>query len=283
MSSNAVQLVQADCSSLEQARNFELRSAAGGVTPGTAVRLIAGADNTTTGASRAMSTTIEISITGALIADVTRDCGDIKASGVVRASVPMAIKPSVPQAIAQALKRSLSESGLFYESHLVEWTEGTRALDTLRREPQAQFPLAVIDATQGEDASAAPALATLDSPLAHQALGLIREQLNALTAQHISWHGPLWQGQPGKIEVGRDPLGPTDSTDQVWHARLAVDLPELGAVEMTLALHGHILALSIATHEQAAHAMLSAEQASLLSSLEAQGLRPQARFDCPSR
>ncbi|SOY93191.1 conserved hypothetical protein [Cupriavidus taiwanensis] len=47
--------------------------------------------------------------------------------------------PAVGQAgpLASALAQQLGQSGAFYESHLQQWLQGTRSLDTLMREPQA--------------------------------------------------------------------------------------------------------------------------------------------------
>ncbi|MDF3834097.1 flagellar hook-length control protein FliK, partial [Cupriavidus basilensis] len=42
-------------------------------------------------------------------------------------------------ALASALARQVGQSGLFYESHLGQWLNGTRQLDSLMREPQAML------------------------------------------------------------------------------------------------------------------------------------------------
>jgi hypothetical protein len=47
--------------------------------------------------------------------------------------------PVDTKAFAQELKASVSQSGLFYESHQVQWLSGDRNLDSLRQEPQGQL------------------------------------------------------------------------------------------------------------------------------------------------
>ncbi|RQR60434.1 flagellar hook-length control protein FliK, partial [Burkholderia sp. Bp9126] len=43
-------------------------------------------------------------------------------------------------ALRAALAQAVSESGLFYESHLAQWLAGQRPLAALEREPQARLP-----------------------------------------------------------------------------------------------------------------------------------------------
>ncbi len=50
-----------------------------------------------------------------------------------------------PEKIAAALQQQITHSGLFYESHLGEWVEGKRGLESLRLEPQAQFTRPVVE------------------------------------------------------------------------------------------------------------------------------------------
>lgn len=75
----------------------------------------------------------------------------------LRSAAPIvAAPPGSGQAasLASALARQVGQSGLFYESHLGQWLNGTRPLDSLMREPQALLgrppaaPLATADATQ---------------------------------------------------------------------------------------------------------------------------------------
>ena len=47
--------------------------------------------------------------------------------------------PPSPAEIAATLARTVSQSGLFYESHLAQFAAGTRSLDELAQEPQARL------------------------------------------------------------------------------------------------------------------------------------------------
>ncbi|HDR9731995.1 TPA: flagellar hook-length control protein FliK, partial [Burkholderia aenigmatica] len=46
-------------------------------------------------------------------------------------------------ALRAALAQAVSESGLFYESHLAQWLAGQRPLAALMREPQARLAVAL--------------------------------------------------------------------------------------------------------------------------------------------
>lgn len=62
----------------------------------------------------------------------------------VTGKAPLLAMPGAPAAhIASALQNALSFSGLFYESHVAQWANGTRSLAELLNEPPAKllFPL----------------------------------------------------------------------------------------------------------------------------------------------
>jgi flagellar hook-length control protein FliK len=50
-----------------------------------------------------------------------------------------AASPAFTALLAKALVQSLEGSGLFYESHLAEWANGQRSMESLDREPQSRF------------------------------------------------------------------------------------------------------------------------------------------------
>ena len=78
--------------------------------------------------------------------------GAVRGSGALW---PAAGQPPVTQALASALARQVSESGLFYESHLAEFAGGMRSLAQMQREPQAGLSSAAAVAQAAQDADAA--------------------------------------------------------------------------------------------------------------------------------
>ncbi|EJL91016.1 Flagellar hook-length control protein FliK [Polaromonas sp. CF318] len=84
--------------------------------------------------------------------------------------------PAVP-VLAAALARTVAESGLFYESHLQQFTAGQRTLAQLAREPQAGLALPAA-AAQPPDVSPPLSITAVGSTLA--SLALLLEGMAAL-------------------------------------------------------------------------------------------------------
>jgi len=74
-------------------------------------------------------------VISAVLADVHGDAGPVRGSAPVWAST----KAPDPGALAGTLSQNVSNSGLFYESHLVEFAAGGRTLAQMAEEPQARW------------------------------------------------------------------------------------------------------------------------------------------------
>lgn len=175
-----------------------------------------------------------------------------------------------PAQLAQTLRQTLATSGIFYESHLTEMVFGKRTPAELRNEPQAGLPQAreVAQSAEGQKATQAAQAARSATPLPPGApdlpdttqsllpqnsglnpdtTALVRQQLEALANQMVSWRGEAWPGTPMEWEVQRDPYGedqPGDP-DGHWSTRLTLELPRLGQVEARISLAGSQLVLNI--------------------------------------
>lgn len=172
------------------------------------------------------------------------------------------------RALGQALRQALHSSGLFYESHLTDMVFGRTNPSTLRNEPQAN--LSKEAATQhaatrarADAGSASRAGGSADAPAAtgtspssapgtpvagiHQDLTvLVRQQLDVLANQSLTWQGEAWPGTPMEWEVERDPYGgDPDSATPTWATRLKLDLPRLGLVDARLNLAGDQIVLQL--------------------------------------
>ncbi|QVQ28716.1 flagellar hook-length control protein FliK [Achromobacter deleyi] len=173
------------------------------------------------------------------------------------------------RALGQALRVALQTSGLFYESHLTDMVFGRTNPSTLQNEPQAR--LAKDAAAQGnaqtrgrpETAGASRSGASADAPSSsgpsgssapgapisgiHQDLTvLVRQQLDVLANQTLTWQGEAWPGTPMEWEVERDPYGADrESAVPTWATRLKLDLPRLGLVDARLNLAGDQIVLQL--------------------------------------
>jgi hypothetical protein len=139
-----------------------------------------------------------------------------------------------PDQLAQKLHDSISQSGLFYESHVTQWVKGERTLPELLREPQMQRM------AQGENAARAAAGGPDLS-----AAQMINQQLHTQEQGRVQWHGQAWPGQPMQWEIrreqgeGRKDDGSADGEpEQVWRSGVRFRFPMLGAVSASVTLIG---------------------------------------------
>lgn len=204
------------------------------------------------------------------------------------------LAPGAPSAkiLGQALRAALQTSGLFYESHLTDMVFGRSNPSQLQQEPQARLtrsgvptdadtarPRAEPQAGGGRagDANAAPGNTNAPAPGTpvsgiHQDLTLlVRQQLDVLANQALTWQGEAWPGTPMEWEVERDPYGgDPESAVSTWATRLKLDLPRLGLVDARLNLAGDQIVLQLVAPHSAAEINDSSDQ--LRSRLLAAGL-----------
>jgi hypothetical protein len=144
--------------------------------------------------------------------------------------------PSTEQ-LAQRLHDTISQSGLFYESHVTEWVKGERTLPDLMREPQMQRML-----QSGE--SAARAAASGPDLTSAQ---LINQQLHTQEQGRVQWNGQAWPGQPMQWDIRREQRdgrkddgkgGADGEPEQIWRSGVKFRFPMLGAVSAAVTLVG---------------------------------------------
>ncbi|HPR05871.1 MAG: flagellar hook-length control protein FliK [Zoogloeaceae bacterium] len=165
--------------------------------------------------------------------------------------------PLNPAALAAALRQGISESGLFYESHLARWSAGDLSTEVLRREPQArqaapqnanqsgqntptpQSTTATDSSTASRGAATAQAtVGARTDTIPDRLLPVMHQQLDALATHNYSWLGQAWPGQVMELEI-EDPQhddGDTPAEDAPWKTTLRLSLPTLGGVEARIAL-----------------------------------------------
>ncbi|HEY8606495.1 MAG TPA: flagellar hook-length control protein FliK [Noviherbaspirillum sp.] len=250
-----------------------------------------------------------LSATARLIDHVLQAAGG-NASAAVNAGAPLlAAADADPARIAGALQDSLGRSGLFYESHLQDWLNGSRTLEELAQEPQARLAqpgtrpeqsgadmarLAdsmrdlgdgvhkLLDLMRDAKVQAAnPQMTDADviaradaglPPIDPEAARLINLQLNALEQQQMRWRGELWPGQELEWEVSRDQGGGGAGQEVAcWSSAVRFELPHLGAVSATIRLLGGRVQLQVNTDSDDAAALLRGHADSLAQALDAAG------------
>lgn len=216
------------------------------------------------------ATATTASADAAAAAKLTRPAGqaDAHAARGADAAAHASLAAGGPSArlLGQALRQALQTSGLFYESHLTDMVFGRTNPAALQEEPQARLnrDTAQQNATAARNRSDAPTTARTGggaeaasgsgspapgTPVAgiHQDLTvLVRQQLDVLANQSLTWQGEAWPGTPMEWEVERDPYGgDPDSATPTWATRLKLDLPRLGLVDARLNLAGDQIVLQL--------------------------------------
>ncbi len=118
-----------------------------------------GAAHASSGAGPSAATQLSLAarVIGAVLADLQAEPGPVRGAAPLSA----ARQPATAQALAGTLAQTVSNSGLFYESHLAEFAAGGRSLAQMAQEPQAKWsvPLAAAAARPAAAAAAAAAVA----------------------------------------------------------------------------------------------------------------------------
>ena len=171
--------------------------------------------------------------------------------------------------LAQKLQDTISQSGLFYESHVTEWVKGERTLPELMREPQMQRMLqsgesAARAAANGPDLSAAQ---------------LINQQLHTHEQGRVQWNGEAWPGQQMQWEIRRDQRqgrkdegnGADGEPEQIWRSGVRFRFPMLGAVSAAVTLIGGQVHIQVQADDGDTADTLRAYASQLEQAMEAAG------------
>jgi hypothetical protein len=176
---------------------------------------------------------------------------------------PLVAAPGADAAqIAAALRQGMEKSGLFYESHVAEWAQGTRTQAELAAEPQAR------------------GMAPPSDPATAQ---LINLQLNAHEQARVAWQGQLWPGQEMRWEVEREMRerdapesdadgrsGHGDGEHASWNSSLTLRFGQLGEVAAKVVLSGGQLHIRLDAPD-ATRVLLEAGSSRLSDALDAAG------------
>lgn len=151
--------------------------------------------------------------------------------------------------LASALREALGKSGLFYESHQVQWIRGERSTDQLLEEPQnvltgrnllpptpeqqANSSLDKISAAQIQSNNSSTSKSAGEAPLSivKELLPLVQQQLHTLEHHHLVWMGQVWPGQQMQWKIqGEQEHQTRRDNERQWSTEMELALPKLGNV-----------------------------------------------------
>ncbi len=188
------------------------------------------------------------------------------------------------QQAALALKNTLDQSGLFYESHISEWANNERSLASLLQEPQALLSSALPSAVTENGTPLTKHPATAADMLNASMAQMVSQQLTVLEQNRIVWQGEIWPGQPMTWEVSDDtPKGQQDDGREggdapptVWRSDLRFDLPNLGSVAAKVYWSGGRVQVQVRAADDLAASSLQAHGTQLADALGSAGCALEA-------
>jgi hypothetical protein len=213
--------------------------------------------------------------------------------------------------LAPQLAKAVSQSGLFYEAHQVQWVMGQRPLNDLLVEPQARHAPAqspAAPAGQAGDAAIHKAsggrpgelpgpmvllqdLFGVDEPrqqpgppsaganpaqaVPEDLRPLVQQQLDAAATQRLAWHGEVWPGQSLNWQIEPDQQRSRNEPPESaggWITSLRLVTPRLGEIDARLSLTPHGARIVIATPSSASAADLRGAASRLEQSMATAGV-----------
>lgn len=175
-----------------------------------------------------------ISDAGQLLGAAAKIALDPNSPAQASSPVPLlSERPGSSAALALALRLALARTGLFYESHLFEWSNGNYPLASLLHEPQGSRSEPALLREHLQPGAAAP-------PPSGEAelLQLIAQQLQLLENQSLVWRGEVWPRQTMRWEIARQPAEHGSEAAPQWKTRISLDMPRLGRLVADMFLDG---------------------------------------------
>ena len=204
--------------------------------------------------SNIAGSTTEISTAANLIGHYLQQAESDGVSTRFQATAVVSHSPTNPQVMAQDLKNAVSNSGLFYESHLSELVQGNQSLAAIKQEPQNQA----------------------NSPIAN----LMSQQLAILENQRMSWHGEVWPRQKMDWDVYQQQGNASDeqtsnasqtNEDRPISSEMTLHLPNLGKVSARITLTDGRMRVNILAEQPETLEMLNAKRLNLAEAIGKNG------------
>jgi hypothetical protein len=219
-----------------------------------------------------------------------------QAAAVPRNDIILTGPPADTGLLATLLQNALSMSGVFYESHLVQWFLGERQLKDILKEPQGKLATQAKTPVDGQPSHKAATIdgkepvekpeelisftgpradnrKTSPEPVEPRTIPIIQDQLHALQSGQISWQGQAWPGQQMEWTVSEREAGTGEKAEKNWHTTLRLSFPNLGEVNATLKLNNEGVHLLIKAGRDSSVAVMREERQDLERAMSDAGVK----------
>ncbi|KEZ78054.1 flagellar hook-length control protein FliK [Salinisphaera hydrothermalis] len=225
--------------------------------------------------SSGRSAELHLSRAGGALARLLADLGPGRGSSAVTAAQPLSAGVPRPATLAGVLAQQVTQSGLFYESHLAAWVRGQLPRARLSDEPQVRLVHArgASDQGAGQNSHGAGASTAATGPIDPKLAPLVRQQIELLASGVFQWQGEAWVDAPMRWTVERreEDATETDRSAPVTTS-LSLDLPGIGAFEAKLRLAGDRISVAAWAEPGAGRALIAADLETLRRRLRDAGL-----------
>ena len=242
------------------------------------------------------SSPVYISDTGKMLGMLAGKGVQPQVSSLPRSNIVLDGPPADTASLAARLRETLTFSGIFYESHLVQWSQGERSMKDILREPQGkstgrgetggsaksarnQAHRGVLDALLGtnenipDETIAAENGAERKTPVEPEMLPILKEQMQTLHSGQFVWQGEVWPGQEMEWTVRERETESGEKQDRELETTLRLELPNLGEVSATLRLTGDGLSLHMMAAGDNSAAAMQSDRQGLADAMSAAGIR----------
>jgi hypothetical protein len=246
---------------------------------------------------RSDASPVKLSPTVALLSEALKGPSTQPSMQAVKSLEPLLSSSQAnTSALATALRNALSSSGLFYESHLLQWYLGERLLADIQKESRIRLATVAKMAKEpapGDNISERPGLLEGNTDLLAKVLqnddlpenqrhisslsdqltsALLREQIETLLSGAFHWQGSVWQNQEMAWDVEKQAGESDKDSEQSWKTSIRLTLPNLGEVCATLVSSNEGIKGRITTDSTASKNVLQKELTSLEEKMAGSGL-----------
>ncbi|MBX3616140.1 MAG: flagellar hook-length control protein FliK [Nitrosomonas sp.] len=233
---------------------------------------------------------ISISSTGKFLGNLIKDVLEptaTKPSSLLHTTNSPSISSSTPiltgnpinrTELPGLLQKTITQSGLFYESHQAQWINGEKKLENLQQEPQGK--LMVLSMDPSSTRTSATTASSSDMPVHNQIIPLVQHQLNTLETGHLLWRGEIWQGQLMEWEIDEQSQNDehTDEYENIeqWRTKIKLTMPQLGEIVATIGFNSQGVKIDLHASEPSTADLLKINQTPFTSDLKSAGLNIQS-------
>ena len=221
------------------------------------------------GAEKIVTSNINVSATGHLLGSLIQDILQSKPLKQLPNTTPILASPLTNSAELPALlQKAITQSGLFYESHLAQWITGRNTLKQLQQEPQSKLSIA--------NMTTSTSLNNDKAGVHSQSLPFVQQQLSALETGHLVWRGEIWPEQLMEWNISEhshyDNEPNTGESSFQWQMQLHLTLPKLGEVTANILFNPHDLFIRLNTDATKTAELLKKNQQPLSTAIGLAGL-----------